>query len=850
MIQPVIQWLPRAPRLSARRSWAFDAVQRWIGVVLIVIAGLQLQAPATLAQTAPVQTASAGQAYVKQAEPYLDFIRDHLWQQVGSGPLQGVRALAETEKPLNGDVWFWTDDNAKALEAFLVPEAYARYQDIADSLLSFVRRMSEGPVILRRIAKPMLNVQSENPENFRVSTGLMTFHGDLRRDEVAVSYRFHDGRDVDAVKLTGNWIRFDLGGRTYQFDVKDSIVSARLARQDGLVILQHVSEFVDSGLGPVARATYSYTIDPALTRLLLDISVEALNGATLSNVQVTSAMDHLSDLSPQVSYQRFCGMRGEDLSCRDAPAEARIPLAKDGLDWYSLIQLGNLGFSYAVHTQIMAPARLTEVTAEGSRNNRFNRVYSVYGMGDVDKTAPGRIREAKLLTSGGLYQSMAAYGDLIRNSGNSPGIDFSASYDYGAELNAVGCYYMFASSGRYDPARRRDDPEVVGLKDWFDRHLSMFAQNFLSEQNDKENPFPYLFGRGTAFAILATDCMYRATGEDRYLASMKRMVDVVLRLQRWEGGREFNGIFRCCGTSSDLDSQAAMILSLARAALLFDDPRLGPAIVDGINAIRMNRWQAVEGRPIVARGDDQIFIPVDPNNPRGRDGILWGFKAGVLLRGLAAAEFAADSGRIAIDHHTRWYIERLRAAATDYIDTSTIPRGRSLEILTSYRSGETNSESQPWMVLGLFPIDPIVAQVRPPGQAEATIPPSPVRVDAHPAVDVRFATGGQTTENELVLSTAPTELGRSVYRLDLNFGANVCPDHGISSIVLNILYHRETSIVKIEAVEPSSQANCENGSLQFEFRNRDIGLSELNVYARRVLSLPQAPVIKHLERMD
>jgi hypothetical protein len=154
------------------------------------------------------------------------------------------------------------------------------------------------------------------------------------------------------------------------------------------------------------------------------------------------------------------------------------------------------------------------------------------------------------------------------------------------------------------------------------------------------------------------------------------------------------------------------------------------------------------------------------------------------------------------------------------------------------------------MVLGLVPIDPIVAQIRPPGQAEATIPPSPVRVDTHPAVDVRFATGGQTTENELVLSTVPTDLGEGVYRLDLNFGANVCPDHGISSIVLNVLYHRNASIVKNEAVEPNSQANCENGSLQFEFRNRDIGLSELNAYARRVLSLPQVPVIKHLERMD
>ena len=57
-------------------------------------------APTTFAETAPIEAASDGQAYVKQARPYLDFIRDHLWQQVGSGPLKGVRALAETEKPL------------------------------------------------------------------------------------------------------------------------------------------------------------------------------------------------------------------------------------------------------------------------------------------------------------------------------------------------------------------------------------------------------------------------------------------------------------------------------------------------------------------------------------------------------------------------------------------------------------------------------------------------------------------------------------------------------------------------------------------------------------------------------
>jgi hypothetical protein len=326
------------------------------------------------------------------------------------------------------------------------------------------------------------------------------------------------------------------------------------------------------------------------------------------------------------------------------------------------------------------------------------------------------------------------------------------------------------------------------------------------------------------------------------------MVDIVLDLQRHEG--RLDGIFRCCGANSDLDSQAAMILSLARAALLLDDPRLGPAIVDGINAVKMKSysWQALEGHTIVVRGDGEISMATSPNQSGARDGILWGFKAGMLLRGLAAAELAADAGRITVDDRTRSHIQQLRAAATDYIHTSTIRRGHSLEILTSFRSGETNSESQPWMLLGLFPIDSLITQVRPPGEAAKLS--SPMRVDEPENVAVRVAAGGQTAENELIFSTVPANLGPGAYRLTLSFDANICLDNGISPIVLNVLYHRDASIVKIEAVEPSSQAGCENGSLQFDFQNRGFGLSELNVYARRVLSLPHAPVMKHFERIN
>jgi hypothetical protein len=214
---------------------------------------------------------------------------------------------------------------------------------------------------------------------------------------------------------------------------------------------------------------------------------------------------------------------------------------------------------------------------------------------------------------------------------------------------------------------------------------------------------------------------------------------------------------------------------------------------------------------------------------------------------LAAVQRAADADRIAVDPHTRWYAGQLATVAREYIHGSTIPRGRSLEILTSFRSGETNSESEPWMLLGLFPIDPIIAEVQPRGQAKEV--PSRRVLVGPPALEVDLAAGGLTTENQLVLSTVPSDLGRGIYRVTINLGAEVCPNNGISPIVLNVLYHRDGSIVKIEPVEPSSRAECESGSLEFEFPNQDQGLLELNVYTRRGLSLPHAPVIKHLERM-
>ena len=65
-------------------------------------------------------------------------------------------AIAETELPITGDSWFWTDDNAKVLEFLSRPELWQRFPHQTNEILRFVRAMCRGPLIFRRVSPPRL----------------------------------------------------------------------------------------------------------------------------------------------------------------------------------------------------------------------------------------------------------------------------------------------------------------------------------------------------------------------------------------------------------------------------------------------------------------------------------------------------------------------------------------------------------------------------------------------------------------------------------------------------------------------------------------------------------------------
>ena len=87
--------------------------------------------------------------------PYAEFVVRHLMQHPVPG--EPLLAVSETELPIDGDLWFWADDNAKILEFFAIPELWHRYPEESKSLLKFVKDLCFGPFILRRIGHARLS---------------------------------------------------------------------------------------------------------------------------------------------------------------------------------------------------------------------------------------------------------------------------------------------------------------------------------------------------------------------------------------------------------------------------------------------------------------------------------------------------------------------------------------------------------------------------------------------------------------------------------------------------------------------------------------------------------------------
>lgn len=618
-------------------------------------------------------------------------------------------ALSETAVRFNDTSWFWTDDNAKAAELLSDPVLYDADPATANAAMDFVLRMSEGAVIQRRCAKAELRVLSVDPAAFRVETAFFIIEGDLARGIVRHSLRFNDGRTVTAAQHTGNMISFRHARRSATFDVENTITRHEIRVEERSVVLSHTSTlqraptFLHRDPPVLAELTYSYSVSADRPSVGLTVTLAPMPGVTLRDVVLSTAIDQMS-IVPGVDYRAVAiRSKGSNQTHRTI-ADKRVFLHSGPADYCSVVQEGaSPGFSYAIHTLLRDGAKLDDILARGQLEGRLHWLINRYAMGTVSGDNPAIIREERMVTGGGYYDALEHYTAVLSNGLGGGSSDPSMTYDIGAELNAIATHILFARMDQY--AKRPSETRLESLTTWYDRHVQRYF-DFIrpGEAGDLDR----IFTRGIAFTVLSLDCMLRATADERYRTYLNTAVQLILRMQRRRDyGRDTHDATfgdTWAGLTPFLDNHAACLLALARASRHGDpDGALGRAIQDGILGIRLYSGVVDLGGGHLEAYDGLAVLNPSEFGSHADTG-FWNFKLGVVLRALYAAGHAAADGAIVANALDRQRREIRQDVACSMLASCMRKTGETLEILTSRIAGETNSETQPWVALGLAPV--------------------------------------------------------------------------------------------------------------------------------------------------
>jgi hypothetical protein len=411
------------------------------------------------------------------ALPAAAFLLRHLYRPVGLDESTQLFALAETERPCMGDVWFWTDDNAKVLELLSRPELWRRFPEQTFEILRYVRAMCHGPFIFRRVSMPRLEATDRTGGINSYCHSLMHLRCDLSRGAVTVGIRFHDGRTGDHLMLTGNTVEFSYKGRHFAIDVEDAVTAYDETEENGVLTLRHSSELRFTPRWKPLRLgsiSYIYTIDARSLPIGVEVVLDVDASADVGDVVITVGHDYLSHGVNGVYYTKVAAeMPGGSASHFTAGEPGHGLVAAPGAPYYAIIQPEIAGLALAIHTAPREPERLVGLDTWVKQQGRLHLVRARYRFDGACRGARLVVAEDKVLTAGGFYDRTADYAEIIRNAvrvkaNRRNPLDLSISYDYGAEINAFAkCFAVCASAQPVpQPQALRDE-----LRALFDRYL-------------------------------------------------------------------------------------------------------------------------------------------------------------------------------------------------------------------------------------------------------------------------------------------------------------------------------------------------------------------------------------------
>jgi len=613
-------------------------------------------------------------------------------------------AIAETALPIAGDSWFWTDDNAKVLEFLSRPELWQRFPHETTEILRFVRAMCCGPLIFRRVSPPRLEPVEKQGTLSSYRHSLMDVKYDLSRGEVIAGLRFHDERNRDNLFLTGNYVEFTYHRRRFKLGVEPAISDVD-AKQDGHALrLRHSGELHFRARRKqlrLGRITYAYTIDARSMLIDVEVTLEIEPGVPVTDVVLTIGHDQLG----RMRYRTIAAdtaLTAKPLFRAGLPGRRQHDLA--GTSYYLIRQHHSSGDSFAIHSMPHDPARLSGIETVVQRWGRLHRAVARYSLPGSQCGARLVVGERKLLTGGGFYDRIADYAALIRGAASTPSTqqavwDFSTSYDYGSKINAFAKCFAVCKAGNVptDPAIYPDE-----LRSLFDLYLNYYFDFFV---NLHAKQLISIFSRDLSFVILGVVTMYRATNATDYLRRLARLCDVLLEFEvRFYdiAGTLASGFLMRMNSvrAAFVDCHSAALLALTQAARYLDDARLVAAIERGLAGYFVETGAFATGG--LGESDTVSTSIIDRRGIRRTENSFWNFKVGMTLRFFAALRNSPNPAlrSIAARHGER--MDLFEIVLRHQLERSITHAGESIEIRTAVSAGETNSETQPWVMLGLF----------------------------------------------------------------------------------------------------------------------------------------------------
>jgi hypothetical protein len=643
---------------------------------------------------------------VADPRPYADFIASRLLRTL---PGSQRRAIAETELPIDGDDWFWTDDNAKVLELLSLPALWRRMPGPVSETLRFLLDMCQGPLVYRRGGAPRLEVVRHDQSRGQFIHAFMNVKAELDRGEVSLGMRFHDGRTAWNAVFGGNYIRLKVSGREHRVELDDQVFETLIDADDDRIVLQWRSRVTVVGDGLFRRSVdvgaVTYRCEIAARTMFVRVAArfDINPGVTVSDIALSFGWKQVSHGENGVSYEQVHALdaAGEVHSVRAGPGE--VPLG--GASYWSVVQTSQMsGFALGIHSIPSLASRVGALHCRWNRDSSLEWIGCEHVFRGVQNDHVEAV-ERKLITSGGFYADVGLCAGMFgaetaaSDRSRTP-TDFSISYDYGAEIYALArCAVVLSRSpdiggAAHSELKAEVDEKLANL-------MQAYETYFITPGVEDSS---ILFSRSLAYVALAMACLLDAGGLQVNRESFERACELVASFERQNpgvDGRPQSGFLM--GTFNDalpqVDCHAACLRVLVQATQILDRTDWVDAIDRGIDSFCLTT------EPLEMWGERKAdIVAVDYLDPQGRRHKLdtfWNFKAGLTLSLFAELKACTHPAirRVAERHASR--IALFEAVIHQRIAASSIHHADGVEILTSTRAGETNSETQPWVALGL-----------------------------------------------------------------------------------------------------------------------------------------------------